>query len=979
MLPYRSLWNRLKLTNYSLSVVLLVPFILLITGTVGAVGWISFLNGQKAVKDISGQLQEEILARITQELDSYFSVPYNINQLSTIAFIRGDLQWKTGNGTQFFLEQLRISPYIYAVYCGNKDGEFIGATRLPNEQGNLGIWVSNASTNYHQFLYRSDYFGKTNILLKDSGNYNPRERPWYKLATRMEGAAWGDCYISFSQKLPTITASQPVYDRFGQKIIGVCATDVSLSKDLNRFLAEEIKIGKTGKAFIINRKGELLSTSTNDPITVGTGKNQKLLKAAESANLLVQATALKVAEKFPDFGKIYQSEAFNFSFEHSQQWVQVLPFRTNDGLDFLIVIVVPESDFMAQIQRNTLITGISIAVALAVAVMIGIWIAQRLTHPLERLGRMSRTLAAGEWNQRVEVPSIRELKVLAESFNRMAQQLKMSFEALGQANADLEQRVDERTAALAQSEERWQLAIQGSHDGIWDFDPQHNQVFYSPRCKEMLGFADHEIPNTLESFQDLLHPEDRQRVEQAMQDHLDRKLAHFSVEFRMRNKEGQYKWILSRGQALWDDDGQAIRMAGSYSDIHDRKVAEAHLKRQAERDSLMSQISQQLLEQNLDIAIDIALESMMLFAQSQCCFLLQFNPKNNSFFVSHKQFDLNFYPVNNKYLPFQSKPICTDHFPWLYDQCHSGKGVHLTDIYQLPRTAYQEWEAFNMAQVKSLLIVPMSYQERISGGLGLVTFAEPRSWQDEEAQLLQLVGEMLAMALTRRAAEEALLQEQEKSERLLLNVLPAPIVNRLKHSLGAIADEFESVSILFADIVEFTSLASYLEPTQLVDLLNEVFSRFDSLATQLKLEKIKTIGDAYMVAAGLPTPRADHVQAIAEMALGMQSIIEDLSLNSIGSLSHPSLQIRTGINMGKVVAGVIGTHKFIYDLWGDTVNIASRMESSGEPGCIQVPESVYQCLKENYAFEERGEIQVKGKGLMKTYWLRGRLACPVNR
>lgn len=184
-----------------------------------------------------------------------------------------------------------------------------------------------------------------------------------------------------------------------------------------------------------------------------------------------------------------------------------------------------------------------------------------------------------------------------------------------------------------------------------------------------------------------------------------------------------------------------------------------------------------------------------------------------------------------------------------------------------------------------------------------------------------------------------------------------------------IADEFESVSILFADIVGFTTLASHLDPTALVDLLNDIFSRFDSLTAELKLEKIKTIGDAYMVAAGLPTPRTDHAQAIADMALAMQ---EAILIPSTDQNVRDKLQIRIGINTGKVVAGVIGTHKFIYDLWGDTVNVSSRMESSGEPGRIQVSEPAYLKLKDSYQFEPRGEVSVKGKGLLKTYWLLGK-------
>lgn len=209
--------------------------------------------------------------------------------------------------------------------------------------------------------------------------------------------------------------------------------------------------------------------------------------------------------------------------------------------------------------------------------------------------------------------------------------------------------------------------------------------------------------------------------------------------------------------------------------------------------------------------------------------------------------------------------------------------------------------------------------------------------------------------------------EQEKAERLLLNILPEPIAEQLKQSQDAIAEHFDAVTILFADIVGFTPLSAKLGPIELVSLLNRVFSTFDHYAERLGLEKIKTIGDAYMVAAGLPLPRRDHAEAIAEMALAMQQAVIELQ-NEL----NENVQIRIGINTGVVVAGVIGTRKFIYDLWGDAVNVASRMESSGEPGSIQVTAATYELLKEKYILQHRGQVQVKGKGEMETYWLLGR-------
>lgn len=222
-----------------------------------------------------------------------------------------------------------------------------------------------------------------------------------------------------------------------------------------------------------------------------------------------------------------------------------------------------------------------------------------------------------------------------------------------------------------------------------------------------------------------------------------------------------------------------------------------------------------------------------------------------------------------------------------------------------------------------------------------------------------------------RDQEQAYLQElneeKEKSERLLLNILPQAIAQRLKQGETTIADSFSDVTVMFADLVGFTKLSTHLSPAELVELLNRIFSEFDKLADRYGLEKIKTIGDAYMVVGGLPTPSENHAEAIASMAIDIQAAIAKMRTKGDQPLS-----IRIGINTGPVEAGVIGTKKFTYDLWGDTVNIASRMESLGVPGGIQVTVATYERLRDKYIFEERGLLQVKGKGDMTTYLLLGR-------
>jgi guanylate cyclase len=223
---------------------------------------------------------------------------------------------------------------------------------------------------------------------------------------------------------------------------------------------------------------------------------------------------------------------------------------------------------------------------------------------------------------------------------------------------------------------------------------------------------------------------------------------------------------------------------------------------------------------------------------------------------------------------------------------------------------------------------------------------------------------LASFAHQRNAAFTALRAEQEKSEVLLLNILPRPIAERLKAASQTIADHFDAASIIFADVADFTPLAQRLPPADMVGLLDQLFSHFDALVERHGLEKIKTIGDCYMAAAGVPSARSDHARKAALLALEMRDVLATTAV-----AGQPGLQLRIGINSGPVVAGVIGTKRFLYDLWGDAVNTASRMESHGTPGEIQITRATYELLKDEFVCRRRGTILVKGKGPMETWYL----------
>lgn len=208
--------------------------------------------------------------------------------------------------------------------------------------------------------------------------------------------------------------------------------------------------------------------------------------------------------------------------------------------------------------------------------------------------------------------------------------------------------------------------------------------------------------------------------------------------------------------------------------------------------------------------------------------------------------------------------------------------------------------------------------------------------------------------------------EKARAEQLLHRVLPAPIVRRLKREPGVIADHLDGVTVVFADLVGFTAMAAQRSPAEVVSLLDDIFSRFDALAATFGVEKIKTIGDAYMAVAGAPEPCADHAQRAARLALAMRDLVAELA-----ATRDVALSMRIGLHTGEAVAGVIGIERFAYDLWGDTVNTASRMESHGQPGSIQITQATRDALGSAFQSRERGAIEVKGRGTLTTFWLDG--------
>ncbi|MGK7927918.1 MAG: histidine kinase dimerization/phospho-acceptor domain-containing protein, partial [Spirulina sp.] len=440
-----------RLQKIPLRSILVVPFAIEVFAVVGLTGWLSLQNGQKAVNDVTTQLREEITARIQQKLESYLEVPHTINQLSAKAIAIEQLDLTDPIALdRWFLQQLQTFDSATGIYFGNEEGGFTGP-----ERGSENTFVVYSTENFkagNLYKYAIDNQGNREKILDTIPNYDPRQRPWYTAPMETGKAAWTEIYPFIADLTLGISASLPVYDARG-KLQGVVETDLALA-DISDFL-RSLEIGRTGQTFIMESSGLIVASSTDENPFVdrpGEDKPQRL-NAIESRIPLIQGSAQQVMEKFGDFSSLQGGEQLTFTLEGQRQFLQVTPFRDKRGLNWSIVVVIPEADFMERIQANTRVTILLCLIALGVAIIVGFLTARWIAQPILRLNSASKAIASGELNQQVEVKEIRELDTLARSFNQMAGQLQDSFTALEKTNAELEHRVAERTAELQQAKE----------------------------------------------------------------------------------------------------------------------------------------------------------------------------------------------------------------------------------------------------------------------------------------------------------------------------------------------------------------------------------------------------------------------------------------------------------------------------------------------------------------------------------------------
>lgn len=533
--------------------------------------------------------------------------------------------------------------------------------------------------------------------------------------------------------------------------------------------------------------------------------------------------------------------------------------------------------------------------------------------------RLEYSLPIGEWTDSAAIDSS---LTLVDDFERTAWYSAIVSPLPGNRAIWVARDITQKRRAdmaLQRAEEKYRSIFEHVAEGIFQATPQGRFLSANPALAQMLGYATPaELMSQVSDINRLyVNVDYRRSILQWLHTQPE---GVSDCESEVYRADGAVIWITENSRAVRDGGGQILYYEGTIADITVRKQAEQALRE-----------SRRALATLLGNLAGMAYRRL-------------YNDDRTLAFISDGCFELT---------GFQPQDLINQQGGSFGSLVHPQDHAYVGNQLEAARLEKRPFELIYR-------IITATQEEKWVLEKGIWVFSET-------GQPIAIEG-FVTDITDRKRVEEELQAEQDKSQQLLLNILPHTIAEKLKQKPPLVADRFEEVTILFADIVNFTGLSTRMPPSNLVATLNNIFSDFDKLAELHGLEKIKTIGDAYMVVGGLPQAMERHAEAVAQMALDMQQAIAKYTRVDAES---GTFSLRIGIDTGPVVAGVIGIKKFSYDLWGDAVNIASRMESQGQSNRIQVTANVYECLKDTFQFERRGIIDVKGRGLMTTYWLLG--------
>ena len=567
--PKRSPVSKI-LSNISLPWVIVVPFLVQVVGAVGLVGCLSDRSGQESVHKLAARLKNEINIRVAEKTTTYLQSIDQVNKNNISALRRGTWNFDDFSSQERQAwEQMKLSSVspMTIIGFGTPSGGHRAVERLNGETLVIRA-VQNGGGSYMSFTTNPD--GTPAQGTQTGIKFDARQRPWYQVAVKSQKAAWTNVYPHIYTGELLIALAEPVYELKDSKLLGVIYGIRDLT-EISRFL-QSIDI-RSGSIFIMERDGTLVANSgSQKPYLLSQNSQaQQLLKAVDSPSLSISNTAQYLRDRFGNFGSIQQSEQFEFAINGDRQLAQAVPLRDQNGLDWIIVVVIPESDFMAEIQTNRIWTTLLCGLTLIVVTAISLFTTQWIARPILRLSYASKAIARKDWQAvLLEDSPITEVKILTESFQQMTKDLQSADILFANYERDLKRQVTEKTLALTEAQRIARI-------GSWEFDVATGESIWSDQQFRILGYDPKEPLPLYANFFELLPLSDRPKLQTVVES----AIAHgtpYEVEHSIFRVDGSICHIVSRGEPVRDEQGKVIKLVGTITDITERKQAETALR-----------------------------------------------------------------------------------------------------------------------------------------------------------------------------------------------------------------------------------------------------------------------------------------------------------------------------------------------------------------------------------------------------------------